>query len=66
MTRVAILRALEALESGDQREAADILLAEIEDDRDRLDRVRCDVCGRGFEWPGLLAAHRCSGLGAAA
>lgn len=65
MSRLALVAALEALEVGDQRLAVDILLAAIEDDGERVERVRCDACGLGFTWPGLRAAHRAGGCPAA-
>jgi hypothetical protein len=54
-----MIRALDALEVGDQRLACAILLSALgEDDCDSgSDRCRCWVCGQGFEWPGLLDAH---------
>lgn len=54
--RPAITIALEALEDGDQRSAVDVLLAALEDGSSER-RYLCEVCGAGFEWPGLLQHH---------
>ena len=43
-----MVRALEALEDGDQREAVDLLLDALEDDP-VIGATRCRVCHR---WPG--------------
>jgi hypothetical protein len=54
--RAAIVRALEALEVGDQWEACEILLAALEDvvlPR----RFNCRICGLRFTWPGELDDH---------
>jgi hypothetical protein len=54
--RAAITVALEALEVGDQEQAVYVLLNALEDGP-RIERVRCEFCDQGFEWPGLLGAH---------
>jgi hypothetical protein len=61
--RAAIAAALEALDSGDQREASSILLGTLEDAPDSAG-VTCEGCGRRFDWPGLLHEHelRCTEL----
>ena len=55
--RSAIVRALEAIEDGDVAFAEQILLSVLDDGPSRLERVCCDECGQGFEWPGLLGEH---------
>lgn len=54
--RGAIVRALEALEVGNQREATEILLAGLED-VDIPRRFKCPTCGLRFCWPGELDDH---------
>lgn len=54
--REAIVVALEALEVGDTSRAVSVLLEAL-DGPSRLRSYRCE-CGSGFEWPGLLEAHR--------
>jgi hypothetical protein len=54
--KLAIVAALEALESGDQRLATDILLSALEDGPTAL-TFPCRTCGQRFEWPGLRDAH---------
>lgn len=56
--RLVIVTALEALEASDQRLAADILLAALDEDGERRERVWCPACTASFEWPGQLDAHR--------
>jgi hypothetical protein len=54
--RAHIIRALDALEVGDQREATEILLYALED----IDIPRpfaCQHCGLRFCWPGELDDH---------
>ena len=61
VTRSAVETALEALGVGDAAYATQVLLDALED-VPRVDRVRCNACGRGFDWPGLLDEHaqRCT------
>jgi hypothetical protein len=54
--RLAIVVALAAFEIGDNWYGVDVLLQALEDEP-RVTRCYCE-CGQGFEWPGLLAAHR--------
>ncbi len=56
-SRLAIVAALDALEVGDHALAVEILLDALEGDGQYVSRCRCE-CGAGFEWPGLLDAHR--------
>lgn len=59
MSRLAIVQALEACEVGDYRLCVDILLTALEEiDEPVVIRCHCEVCGQGFEWPGLLSTHR--------
>ena len=57
MSSAAIIRALDALEAGDQNEAVAILLGALEDGPTERPCV-CPECGLGFEWPGLLDHHQ--------
>ena len=54
--RAHILRALEALELGDHRQATEILLAALED-VDVPRRFACEHCALRFCWPGELDDH---------
>jgi hypothetical protein len=54
--RGAVIRALEALEAGNQWEATDILLAALED-VDVPRRIACPRCDVRFCWPGELDHH---------
>ena len=54
--RAAIIRALDALELGDSREATEVLLSALEDGPSAR-RYPCSECGLGFEWPELRAEH---------
>ena len=54
--RAAIIRALDALEVGNQSEATEILLAALED-VDIPRRLACPTCGLRFCWPGELDDH---------
>jgi hypothetical protein len=54
--RGAIIRALDALEIGNQWEATEILLAALED-VDIPRRYECPKCGLRFCWPGELDEH---------
>ena len=53
--RAAVVRALEALEDGEAREAEAILRSALR--RPARRRHRCPVCGVGFPWPGQLNDH---------
>jgi hypothetical protein len=55
--RAAMIRALEALEAGDQSAAADVLLAALEDVGSGRRRVSCPICGLAFTWPGERDGH---------
>ena len=54
---------LEALEVGDVRGAELIALDALDEPRPDP-KLSCEGCGRSFEWPGLLEAHkhRCMAL----
>ena len=52
-----ILAAREAVEAGDYPFALDLLIDLERELAPRISRCRCE-CGRKFEWPGLLEAHR--------
>lgn len=55
----AIQMALELLEAGDQRGAELVLLDALDETKPVAPSpVRCEGCGRDFEWPGLLEAHK--------
>jgi hypothetical protein len=54
--RLASVVALEAFEAGDNWYGVDVLLQALEDGR-TVTRCYCE-CGQGFEWNGLLMAHR--------
>jgi hypothetical protein len=54
--RAAIVRALDALEVGNQWEACEILLAALEA-VDVPRRFSCPTCGLRFCWPGELDDH---------
>jgi hypothetical protein len=54
--RLAIAVALEAFGAGDNWYGVDVLQQAFEDGP-AVTRCYCE-CGAGFEWPGLLAAHR--------
>ena len=54
--RAAIIRALDALEVGNEREAEAILLAALED-VDVPRRYECPKCGLRVCWPGELDEH---------
>jgi hypothetical protein len=51
----AATRALEALRE-DDLDLVRVILESIVDE-DRLQWLRCLLCGRRFEWPGLLDDH---------
>lgn len=55
--RAVIVRALDALELGDPREAEAILLSVLEDGPSEP-RLRCDLCSWTGKWPGELDDHR--------
>jgi hypothetical protein len=65
--RVAAIRALEALEDGDQASAVDLLLAAVEDGGARAGArpPRCSVCGvfayPGESWRHVWSAHQAEG-----
>jgi hypothetical protein len=52
-----ILRALDALEAGDQDELVATLLGALEDGP-AVRRCVCPDCGQPFEWPGRLDHHQ--------
>jgi hypothetical protein len=52
----AIAAALEALDAGDQRRAAEVLRA-VQEDAGREERLRCSVCSMTFPWPGEKDDH---------
>jgi hypothetical protein len=54
--RVAIVRAVEALEVGDPEEAIAVLLSVLEDGP-VMRSFECPHCPSSFEWPGLLRHH---------
>jgi hypothetical protein len=57
MARGAIVRALDALELGDARQACEILLGAIEDCPEQPRRFACSTCGLSFAWPGERDHH---------
>jgi hypothetical protein len=57
-----IVAAREALTDGDYELALSILLDLERELAPIVTRVVCELCGDGFEWPGLLDAHQVSGL----
>jgi hypothetical protein len=58
VSRLAIVRALEALEDGDQAGACEILLSALEDvEPVGAGRYRCRACPAEFRWPGERDHH---------
>jgi hypothetical protein len=55
--RAVVQAALDALEAGDVR-GAELILLDVLDAAPETLPHKCDGCGRRFEWPGLLEAHR--------
>lgn len=58
-----VLTALIELEDGEVSIASQILSDALEPPQ--VIRCHCDVCGQGFEWPGLLDTHKMLAWGVA-
>jgi hypothetical protein len=56
LSRAAVVLALDALEDGDQDEAALVLLGAFEDDPGGLGPPPCPICG-ARAWPGDPSRH---------